>query len=364
MDDQTKTIVASYRTALESFKSSLGDEAVSGLAAAFEELAALAEKSPDINSFSQNAAKADLFGRLTNLMQEISSKLASGKVKAKVPVMEDIRKQYRLLLKEAETKKELPGYAKVVKEHVLASEKASSPAGFALMCEKQGLTLGMATAPLIDQFSRILRLADPNETVRTDHYRRMIKEYGLVSSADELAYMADLLTGMFKKENSKQEFIDYALLLLVNRALSYYLNVGNARRGLYKLMPDIIGSIVILIYEIRSIVKTLEDDFGIKMKDVRKRILKRAMNQGSLLPETDRAFLSLDPKNLDWLEEVLNEEILSGMPVEDILLRRHKLCFNPGPDPKKDDVSIENEKKGKDLATKKLKDIISGSFTV
>ena len=332
MNDQLKMIVSSFTTGYESFKNMLGEETLTGLTAIYQEILRLAEENSDLAKFSQAAATSGVFNRFSQESQKLSTLWQTRQkdpATKKEPTLADLRRQIGALAKDAAAQPFLFTYQATLNEYVALANSVTDLKALNTLAEKAQLNLRMATAPVYDSHKLLYDKTDPNETIQRQYFQEICALAQNASSAAALTAGMNQRAAEFADETARESFLQFAVVLLVNRLLSYNLLVGNIRRGLFQRVPDSISALLILRQEIKSLHLSLKDDFGLTWEKLPWRHRKIFLAQEMIFTFTDRAFKLMHPDNLKWLDETLREEIRSELSLPEILLRKPTYVFNP-----------------------------------
>jgi len=328
MNEQVKAMVAGFKLPYETYKRMLSEEEMAGLTAVYNELLELAERYDDFMAFNDAATKADIFNRLT---VEIGKAQALAEAKPaeerKPPSAEDFIAQYRALYEQAQAQPHAYRTREVYEELLPLAEGAETPLEVVARAEERNLFFKIGAMGVYDTYKLDYDKTDPNETLLRDFRAEVLNICEESETADELAYKVDARVYASGKETARDDFLMHLIAVLVGSFLALEQAKAAVRAG----RMEHIASVVLARWEAREAYRILSQEFGLDWDGIISvpRYKKRLVMQSAILPETSRVFRAMAPENLEWMREMLFEEILSDLSAAEVLLRKPRNCFHP-----------------------------------
>lgn len=212
-------------------------------------------------------------------------------------------------------------------EYLALAEKAKSLPELKFLAERRGLPLRLSSSPVYDGYRILHETHDPNlETLRAREESVMSAAEG-AGSADELRYLIEMAIRRSKREIAVEEFHAFLTVMLAGKILSYDIGKANAR-----LSPEQhLAGFIMMREEIATTYTIMVEMFGLDWETIAStpRRLRELLLFENLSSQTSRIACCLDPQNVEWMREMLFEEILSEKSTAQILLRRSRLVFHP-----------------------------------
>lgn len=362
MNAQIEQIVNPFKTAYESVLSSVSDkEQIAGYTQAYNELLELADKhSEDMMGFTMAAAQSGLFAKLATESQN-ASKLFVKQQKdpdKRVEIsIDSTLNMYKKLYEDSKARDFFIRTVSAYEEFLKLFEGKSNFIEVQLEAEKSGLRQKLDNAALYDTDKLQYDMTDPNELIERNLRKAGMDDALNDKTSNESTYKNELRAWQHSDDvyniNHKWEDL-YRLCKIWNGIQtgiyqgSVSTNPGKDRVDSYPYFYYPYGKVARLCSlrpQIKKLYKLLADsgyDYDYLLTDqyLQKRILKEAWSYIACL---DMVFASADPKNLEWLKEVLFDEVLSDKPIKEIIFRKMETLY--AGQPSGDDLNAPEELK-------------------
>ena len=171
-------------------------------------------------------------------------------------------------------------------------------------------------------------------------------------SVEAFTRQADIEAAGFQARQAWDQLIRFVLVVLLNHLLGYEIAKGNTRRG----NTDSLLAVQVHRHAAAATCRMLEHDFGLPWERIADtpRYIKTLLGQGFPLPGNDRVWMALAPQNLQWMQELLFEEILrGGLSLVQCILREPVHPFFPAPLSEHQDA-FGLARRAEDMARQKL----------
>lgn len=328
MNEQVKQMVAGFKLPYETYKGMLSTDEFASLEAAYQELMELAEKHEDFMAFNDAAARADIFNRLS---QEIAKaqKIFDSKPKEerKPPSTESFISQYRALYEQALASPHTYRTREVYEELLALGKGVETPLEVVAKAEEDNLFHKIGAMGVYDTYKLDYDKTDPNETLLRNFRADVLKVCEESLTSDELTYKVDRRVYESNRELGHDNFIIQMIANLVGKFIDMELAKAAVRAG----RMEHVVSVAMCCDEAREAYRVLSQEFGLDWEKIVSipHYKKRFLMQATILPETTRVFHAMAPLNLEWMREMLFEEILSDLSIADIILRKPEPPFHP-----------------------------------
>ncbi|MBN2379891.1 hypothetical protein JXM67_08840 [candidate division WOR-3 bacterium] len=328
MNDQVAQMVSGFKLPYETYKGMLTPEEFAPLEAVYSEMMEIAEKHDDFMAFNDAAMKANIFVRISEEIEKARQIYETKpKEERKTPSAQSFIAQYKALYDQALAAPHTYKTREVYEKLLPMGEGAETPLEVVAAAEQENLFHKIGAMGVYDTYKLDYDKTDPNEELlrnyRTDVMR--ICEESLTN--DEMTYRIDMRVFEHNRENNRDNFIIHLIANLVGCFLDIELTKSWIRIGKLEYLAGLIA----VREEAKSTYKVLVDEYGLDWDKAMTipRYKKRFVMQAAILPETTRVFHAMAPENLEWMKEMLFEEILSDMSAAEMALRKPKNVFHP-----------------------------------
>lgn len=233
------------------------------------------------------------------------------------------RAAYEMIKNEAFMKRTREAYEK----YFAIAEKARSLPELKQLAEKGNLPLRLNSSPVYDSYSLLFETHDPNLQPLCAREESLMSAAEEARSADELRYLVELAVRRSKRELAVEEFHAFLTVMLAGKILSYDIGKANAR-----LSPEqFLAGFIMMREEIITTYTIMVELFGLDWETIidTPRRMRELLLFENLSSQTSRIACALDPQNIEWMREMLFEEILTEKSTAQLLLRRSRLVFHP-----------------------------------
>lgn len=328
MNEQVKQMVAGFKLPYETYKGMLSTEEFAPLEAVYQELMELAEKHDDFMVFNDAAARVDIFNRLS---QEIAKaqKIFDSKPKEerKPPSAQSWLAQYKAMYEQALATPHTHRTREVYEKLFALGEGLETPLEVVAKAENENLFHKIGAMGVYDTYKLDYDKTDPNETLLRNFRADVLKICEESLTPDELAYKVDRRVYESNRELGHDNFIIQMIANLIGKFIDMELSKTAVRTG----RMEHVASVAICRDEAREAYRILSEEFGLDWDKITSipRYKKRFTMQSAILPETTKVFEAMHPENLEWMREMLFEEILSDLSLAEIILRKPENPFHP-----------------------------------
>jgi len=330
MNDQVRQMVSGFKLPYETYKGMLSAQEFAPLEAVYNELMAIAEKHEDFIAFNDAAMKAEIFTRISTEIGKAQAILDSKpKGERKPPSAQSWLAQYKVLYEQTLSSPHTYKTREVYEKLLPLGEGAETPLEIVARAEQENLFHKIGSMGVYDTYKLDYDKTDPNETVLRKFRVDVLKICEESQTADELTYKIDKRVFEFNRDINHDNFIVHLIANLMGSFLELEISKSWVRIG--KL--EYLYAVGICRDEARNAYRILTEEYGLDWEKIMSipRYQKRLVMQSGVLPETSRVFQAMGPLNLEWMREMLFEEVLPDKPLSEIVLRKATNVFHPLP---------------------------------
>lgn len=371
MNAQIEQIVNPFKTAYESVLSSVSDkEQIAGYTEAYNELLELADKhSEDMMGFTMAAAQSGLFARLATESQNASKffvKQQKDPDKRVEISIDSTLNMYKKLYEDSKARDFFITTVAAYEEFLKLFEGKSNFIEVQLEAEKSGLRQKLDNAALYDTDKLQYDMTDPNELIERNLRKAGMDDALNDKTSNESTYKNELRAWQHSDDvyNINQKWETLYKLCKIWNGLQTSLYQGSVSTNAVEHYPygyypyRKVAQLCSLRPQIKKLYKLLADsgyDYDYLLTDqyLHKRILKEAWASLACL---DMIFASAEPKNLDWLREVLLDEVMSDKTINELIYRKKNTLYAGLPSPEDLGRSISTQHPGAPEELKKWQD--------
>jgi hypothetical protein len=328
MNEQVKQMVSGFKLPYETYKGMLTPEEFAPLEAVYSEMIEIAERHDDFMAFNDAATKANIFTRISEEIGKAQAIWdAKPKAERKPPSAESFIAQYKVLYEQALAAPHTYKTREVYEKLLPMADGAQTPLEIVARAEQENLFHKIGAMGVYDTYKLDFDKLDPNEELLRNYRTDVMKICEESETTDELTYKVDKRVFEHNRENNRDAFIIHLISNLVGCFIDMELTKAWIRIGKMEYLAGFIA----VREEARNAYEILVNEYGLDWDKCMSipRYKKRFVMQAAILPETTRVFHAMATENLEWMREMLFEEILSDMTAADMVLRKPANVFHP-----------------------------------
>lgn len=328
MNEQVKQMVSGFKLPYETYKGMLTPEEFAPLEAVYNEMMEIAEKHDDFMAFNDAATEANIFTRISEEIEKAKQIVDSKpKEERKAPSAESFLAQYKALYEQALAAPHTYKTREVYEKLLPMGEGAQTPLEVVAKAEQENLFHKIGAMGVYDTYKLDYDKTDPNEALLRDYRADVMKICEESQTTDELTYKVDKRVFEHNRENNRDNFIIH----LISNLVGCFIDMEQAKLWIRAGKLDYLAGFVALREEAKKAYEILVNEYGLDWDKCMSipRYKKRFVMQAVILPETTRVFHAMAPENLEWMREMLFDEVLSDLSTADIILRKPKNVFHP-----------------------------------
>ena len=328
MNEQVKQMVAGFKLPYETYKGMLSTEEFAPLEAVYNEMMELAEKHDDFMAFNDAATQANIFTRISEEIAKAQA-IADAKPKEerKPPSAESFLAQYKALYEQALAAPHTYRTREVYEKLLPMGEGAQTPLEVVAKAEQENLFHKIGAMGVYDTYKLDYDKLDPNEALLRNYRADVLRICEESQTTDELTYRVDKRVFEHNRENNHDNFIIH----LISNLVGCFIDMEQTKSWIRAGKLDYLAGFVALREEAKRAYQILVSEYGLDWDKIMSipRYKKRFIMQAVILPETTRVFHSMAPENLEWMREMLFDEVLSDLSTADVILRKPQNVFHP-----------------------------------
>ena len=298
------------------------------------ELFELAESAADIAAFTNAFMGSGLQARYSALLSKAATAPAqadagassghdSGASKGALPTVREFVEQYRPSYNEVKKAGYRKRAEKAYEEIFNVANRTDEMVEAQLIFEKERLLWNIVATDALDIYETLLEAMDPLSRHLTQPLAMLVDIYKSVGSDEGLRYKLD----RYERDKAAPILREHAKIFIAALFAYRLLKYDQAKRMVWdwpgdNLVRSALLSLIALRKAIRRQVETLRSIFDMTFDDL---LADQSMKIWLLAPANadavGRIKTALHPQNYDAFREILQEEILSSKPLEEILLR-------------------------------------------
>jgi len=328
MNDQVAQMVSGFKLPYETYKGMLTPDEFAPLEAVYSEMMEIAEKHEDFMAFNDEAMKANIFTRISEEIEK-ARQIADSKPpeERKPPSADSFIAQYKALYDQALAAPHTYKTREVYEKLLPMGEGARNPLEVVTSAEQENLFHKIGAMGVFDTYKLDYDKTDPNEELLRDYRADVMKICEESLTNDEMTYKVDKRVFEHNRENNRDAFIIHLIANLVG----CFLDIEMAKAWIRVGKLEYLAGLIATREEAKNTYKMLVDEYGLDWDKAMSipRYKKRFVMQAVILTETTRVFHAMAPENLEWMKEMLFEEILTDMSGDEMVLRKPKNVFHP-----------------------------------
>ena len=209
------------------------------------------------------------------------------------------------------------------------AERSDDMLDFNIECERRNLLFKLSADDAVEQIEFLMEASDPLDKIAYPGHERRVRDWQKAVSDADITFSSDIVREEVARntniETQKMNVI-FALALFVSEYVSFKNGVLAATKD--KNMIRALSGMMHKREEIRYLIDEIMPSFGLNIETVfDDKFYRRLLLVPTSLDATGRVKQCHHPQNIEAIKEVVREEVMTDMPVVELVFRPAGIPF-------------------------------------